>query len=298
MKRFILFLSLSVIMISLAFAEDAVVLPAGVLRVDADATIGFVSEGWNFDGKKTDMPDAVIMGNALGTAYGFTEWFTAALDWMPGVADTDLTNIDIGNDGDGAAEIYEGLSDFSIKAQFQIIGNTGLIESRRFRMRLTPGLVIPFPGIDDKDSSGNHTWGVGGEVSLDTLFGDSFFVNTRSEFYWFPLDNKSKTNNEGELLLEAGPHYTVSIGGVCLAFELPVNWTMSLDNDNDIPTGGPVSYLLSLRPALALKLTRPFAVDIIVEYTIPLYGKNNYISHTIAIKAPVYFNLKKNKGEE
>jgi hypothetical protein len=38
-------------------------------------------------------------------AYGFTEWFTAVLDWPPGVAGAGLTAIDIGNDGDGAAGI-------------------------------------------------------------------------------------------------------------------------------------------------------------------------------------------------
>ncbi|MDR0722251.1 MAG: hypothetical protein LBF75_05575, partial [Treponema sp.] len=38
--------------------------------------------------------------------------------------------------------------------------------------------------------------------------------------------------------------------------------------------GGLTSYVLSLRPALGLKITRPFTVDIRVEYTLPLYGKN------------------------
>ncbi|MHB9291666.1 hypothetical protein Holit_00744 [Hollandina sp. SP2] len=298
MKRCILFLSLGVIIVSLAFAEDAAVLPTGTLRVDADAATGFVREGWDARGKKMNAPDAVIIGASLGVAYGFTGWFTAVLDWSPGVADTDLTAIDIGNDGDGAEEIYEGLSDFSLKAQFLIIGNNAPVSSERFRLRLAPGLVIPFPGIGDKDSSGNHTWGAGSEVSFDILFTDRLFVNAKSEFYWFPLDNESKTNNAGELTLEAGPHYSVSIGGAGLAFELPVNWSMSLDNDNNTTTGVLSSYLLSLRPTLALKLTRPFAVDIRIEYTLPLYGKNSYAAHTITIKAPVYFNFAKNKGRE
>jgi hypothetical protein len=298
MKRCIVFLSLGVIMASFAFAEDAAVLPVGTLRVDADAATGFVREGWDARGKKMDAPNAVIIGASLGVACGFTDWFAAALDWSPGVADTDLTAIDIGNDGDGAEEIYEGLSDFSFKAQFLIIGNNAPVSSERFRLRIAPGIVIPFPGIDDKDSSGNHTWGAGSEVSFDALFTDSLFVNARSEFYWFPLDNKSKTNNEGKLTLEAGPHYSVSISGAGLAFELPVNWNMSLDNDSGTTAGVLSSHLLSLRPTLALKLTRPFAVDIRIEYILPLYGKNSYAAHTITIKAPVYFKFAKNKGGE
>jgi hypothetical protein len=297
MKRFILFLLLGIIITSIAFAEDAAVLPPGTLRVDADAAIGFVHEGWDTNGKKTDAPDATIMGSTLGAAYGFTGWFTAVLDWSPGVTDTDLADIDIGNDGDSAEEIYEGLSDFSLRAQFQIIGNTAPLKNKRFRMRLTPGIVIPFPGIDDKDALGNHTWGVGSEVSLDTLFTDRFFVNMRSEFYWFPLDNKSKTNNEWELTLEAGPDYTIGIGGASLTFALPVNWNMAQGNGRSMLVDGLSSHLLTVCPAMALKLISPFEINIKIEYTMPLYGKNNYTAHTITIEVPVYFNFAKNKGD-
>jgi hypothetical protein len=82
-------------MVSLAFADDAAVLPVGTLRVDADAATGFVREGWDTGSKKVDAPDAVIIGASLGVAYGFTDWFTAGLDWSPGVTDTDLTAIDM-----------------------------------------------------------------------------------------------------------------------------------------------------------------------------------------------------------
>jgi hypothetical protein len=289
MKQFILIFALGSIMASLAFAEDAAVLPAGTLRVDVDASTGFVREAWDANSKKTDVPDATIIGAAPGVAYGFTGWFTAALDWSPGVTDTDLTAIDIGNDGDGEAEIYEGLSDFSFKARFQIIGDTAPLKNDRFRMRLTPGIVIPFPGIDDNDASGNHTWGVGGEISFDTLVTDNFFVNARSDFYWFPLDSQSKTNNDWEMTLEAGPHYSIGIGGVSLSLALPVNWKAVPEN------GGVSSHLLTIRPVLTLKLTRPFTVNIEVEYAFPLYGKNDYAVHTITIKAPMYFNFAKNK---
>jgi hypothetical protein len=181
------------------------------------------------------------------------------------------------------------LSDFSLKARFQIIGDTAPLKSARFRMRLTPGMVIPFPGIGDKDSYGNHTWGVGGEISFDTLVTDNFFINTRGDLYWFPLDNQSKTNNDWEMTLEAGPHYRISIGAASLSLALPVNWKA------DTEGGGVFSHLLTLRPTLALKLTRPFTVDIEFEYAFPLYGKNNYAAHVITIKAPVYFNFAKNK---
>ena len=74
-------------------------------------------------------------------------------------------------------------------------------------------------------------------------------------------DNKSKTNNQWEFTLEAGPHYSVAIGGASLAFALPVNWKVSPENSRGIAVDGVSSHVLSLRPAVELKLTRPFAVD-------------------------------------
>jgi hypothetical protein len=146
---------------------------------DTGTAIGFVREGWDGSGRKADVPDAIIIGARTGLSYGFTDWFTAVLDWSPSVTDTDLTAIDIGDDGTGDAKIYEGLGDFSLKWQFQIIGdkasngdkgdygdnksNTQL-SGGRFRMRVTLGIVIPFPGIDDSDALGDHTWGLNDDV--------------------------------------------------------------------------------------------------------------------------------------
>jgi hypothetical protein len=300
MKRF--FLLMAAVWTAAVYAEDAATLPAKTLRLDAGTAIGFVREGWDEGGRKADAPDAMIIGARIGLSYGFTDWFTAVLDWSPGVTDTDLTAIDIGDDGTGDAEIYEGLGDFSLKWQFQIVGdkagsgnkedggdkNNARLSGGRFRMRVTPGIVIPFPGIGDRDALGNHTWGLGGDVSIDTFITDSFFLNMFSEVYLFPVDNKSGTNNKWEFSLEAGPHCTVTTGTASLVFSLPVHWS-----------GADVSsHLLTLRPKLALKLTRPFAINIEIEYACPLYGKNSYAVHTITIKAPVNFNFAKNKGRE
>ncbi|MDR1147057.1 MAG: hypothetical protein LBK66_00340 [Spirochaetaceae bacterium] len=280
------------------YGEDAAVLSAGTLRFDVATDIGFVRKAWDGESRKVDAPDAMIIGAAPGIAYGFADWFTAAFDWSPGVTDTDLTSIDIASDGDGEAEIYEGLSDFSLRAQFQIIGKNTPVVSERFRLRLAPGMVIPFPGISDQDSLGNHAWGAGADASFDALMFDNFFVNLFGEVYWFPVDNQSGTNHDWEFALEAGPHYAVSIGSVGLAFALPISWEMSLGNDESILNGGASSHLLALHPTIELKLTRPLKINMRFEYTLPLYGKNNYAAHTITIKAPVYFNFAKNKGEQ
>jgi hypothetical protein len=298
MKTVTLFMAMIVIGTAAVYAEDAAVLPAKTLRLDAGTAIGFVREGWGKDGKKVDMPDAAIIGPTINVAYGFADWVTAVLDWTPGVTDTDLTSIDVGSDGNSAQEIYEGLGDFTLKGQFQIIGNNAPVSSERFRMRVTAGVVIPFPGIDDKDALGNHIWGMGGDVSFDTIITDTFFFNVFGEVFVFPVKNQSKTNNTWEFSLETGPHYALAIGTASLAFALPVNWSVSQENDERLLIDGLSSHVLTLRPSLALKLTRPFRINIEIEYAFPVYGKNNAITHTITVKAPVNFNFAKNKEGE
>jgi hypothetical protein len=298
MKRFTLLISAVVVLTAAVYAEDAAVLPAKTLRLNTDASTGFVREGWDGNGKRVDAPDAVIIGAAIRVSYGFTDWFTTVLGWSPGVTDTDIARIDIGSDGNSAEEIYEGLGDFTLKGQFQIIGNDAAVSSERFRMRVTPGIVIPFPGIDDRDVLGNHAWGVGGDVSLDTFIAGNFLLNLFGEAYWFPIDNRSKTNNQWQFSLEAGPRYAVTIGTASLALALPVNWGVSQAHDKTIPADGISSYLLSLRPTLELNLTRPLRINIAIEYTCPLYGKSNYIAHTIKIKTPVNFDFANNKEVE
>jgi hypothetical protein len=296
MKTVILLMTMLVMWIAVVYGEDAAVLPAKTLRFGAGTAIDFVHEGWDGDGKKVNIPDAMIIGTRIGIDYGFTDWFSAVLDWSPGVTDTDLTSIDIGNDGNSAEEIYEGLGDFTLKWQFQIIGNSAPVSSGRFRLRVTPGIVIPFPGIDDKDALGNHTWGMGGDVSFDTIITEAFFFNVFSEVYMFPFKNQSKTNHTWECSLEAGPHYALSIGTVNLAFALPINWSVADENNQTMLIDG--MYMLTLRPSLALQLTWPFNINIEIEYAFPLYGKNNYSAHRITIKAPVTFNFTKNKEGE
>ncbi|MDR1202517.1 MAG: hypothetical protein LBL58_12950 [Tannerellaceae bacterium] len=295
MKTVTLLMTMFVMWTAVVYGEDAAVLPAKTLRFGAGTAIDFVHEAWDGDGKKVNMPDAMIIGTRIGIAYGFTDWFSTVFDWSPGLTDTDLTSIDIGNDGNSAEEIYEGLGDFTLKGQFQIIGKNGPVSSERFRMRITPGMVIPFPGIDDKDALGNHTWGMGGDVSFDMLITDTFFFNMFSEVYVFPFKNHSKTNHTGEFSLEAGPHYALTIGTANLAFALPINWSAAEENNENMLIDGISSHVLSLRPSLALQLTWPFRINIEIEYAFPLYGKNNYIAHTITIKAPVNFNFAKNK---
>jgi hypothetical protein len=296
MRLFVLFMA-AVIAEAAVYAEDAAALPAKTLRLDADTTIGFVRDGWDGDGKKMEMPDAMTVSAKIRAAYGFTDWFSVVFDWSPGVTDADLAAIDMGNDGDGPREIYEGLGDFRLKGPFQIIGPRAPVKHERFRLRVAPGVVIPFPGIDDKDALSNHTWGAGGDVSFDLFVNDRCFVNMFAGVYWFPCKNESQTNNQREFSLEAGPHYTVAVGTASLAFALPVNWTVA-DNNNQKPLiDGISAHLLTLRPSVALQLTRPFRITIEIEYSCPLYGKNNYAVHGITIRAPVNFNFAKNKGE-
>ena len=87
MKR-ILVLLLMLAVASLAFSDDALVLPKGVLRTYITAAYGFATSAYDADADKQDMSGLYEgykifnLGGAL--EYGVTDWVSAAVQWAPG----------------------------------------------------------------------------------------------------------------------------------------------------------------------------------------------------------------------
>ena len=87
MKR-ILVLILLVTVASFAFADDALVLPKGVLRTYVTGAYGFATSYYDQDGEKQDMAGLyegykiINLGGAL--EFGVTDWVSAAVQWAPG----------------------------------------------------------------------------------------------------------------------------------------------------------------------------------------------------------------------
>jgi hypothetical protein len=282
MKRFILFPVLAVIITANIFAEDAKVLSAKSGEFYVTPGVSFLSKAWDDDGERVDVPKTEIFYFGFGLEYGFTGWFSTAFDWK---------GWNIWSDGDGPAEAYEGFHDFSLEARFHLIGAGAPIKTSHFRLTAAPGVIFPFPGIDDDDKMGKNAWGFGGSLSFDTDINKYFFLNVFSKFYFYPIENEEKINHGWDLTLEAEPNFNLDIShGMNLAIGLPVNFTLGPEQKIDGTGNGMDTYVVSLRPTATLKLTHmSVPVEVGIDYAIPLAGKNAIVNHAISLKTSIFF---------
>jgi hypothetical protein len=282
MKRFILFPVLAIMAVSHTFAEDAKALSAWSGEFYTTPGVSFFSKAWDDDGERVDAPETEIFYVGFGIAYGFTDWFSAAFDWK---------GWNIWSDGDGPAEAYEGFYDFSLEMRFHIIGDNAPVQTPHFRLTAAPGVIFPFPGIDEDDKMGKNAWGFGGSVSFDTEVNRRFFLNVFGKFYFYPIENEEKIKHGWDLTLEAEPNFNIDIPyGINLAIGLPVNFTLAPEQKINGVGNGKDSYVLSLRPTLTLRMTHTSVpVEVGIDYAIPLVGRNALVNHAITLKTSVFF---------
>ncbi|MDR1025571.1 MAG: hypothetical protein LBL56_07570, partial [Treponema sp.] len=98
-------------------------------------------------------------------------------------------------------------------------------------------------------------------------------------------------NHGWDLTLEAEPNFNIDIPyGMNLAIGLPVNFTLSPEQKVDGAANGRDSYVLSLRPAVTLRMTHTSVpVEVGIDYVIPLVGKNAAVNHAITLKTAIFF---------
>src|SRR5271157_1453354 len=89
MRKALVFLLLAAFAIPI-FADDALVLPAGVLRLYVVPTYAMADKMYDSSGKAQDIafgPSTAkfsLFNLGLAAEYGVTDWLTAALQWTPG----------------------------------------------------------------------------------------------------------------------------------------------------------------------------------------------------------------------
>jgi hypothetical protein len=282
MKRFILFPVLAVIMVSNIFAEDAKALLARSGEFYVTPGISFFKKAWDDDKEKADVPKTEIFYFGFGLEYGFTGWFSAVFDWK---------GWNIWSNGDGPVEEHEGFYDFSLETRFHLIGDNAPIKSAHFRLTAAPGVIFPFPGIDEDDKMGNNAWGFGGSLSFDTNINKYFFLNVFGKFYSYPIENKEKIKYGWDLTLEAEPNFNVDIPyGMNFFVGIPVNFILTPEQKIDGVGNGMDAYVLSLRPTVTLRMTHTSTpVEVGIDYVIPLIGKNTLVNNAITLKTSVFF---------
>lgn len=209
---------------SLAFADDAKVMPARVGRVYMTNTYAFANGSFDANGTYSDYASgggkfqAYNMGFAL--EYGVIDWITGAVQWAPGLVA--WSNVDKNIPLPPSFASYStstlninGLYDIFAGAKFQIIGEKAPIANNMFRLAIAPGVKIPLTGPNFTDqwtnlTNGNnatvknldaHLFALGGRAYFDYILNKMFFFNLYSEYIYYPIDGKFKNLDPTSSLL-------------------------------------------------------------------------------------------------
>jgi hypothetical protein len=316
MKK-LLVLALVLGVAALSFADDARLLPKGVLRVRTTGGYTLATHSFDADGKRVELSgndsmQTVNVGAAL--EYGVLGGFNLLTWWSPGynvyskLASDDLKKIN-------------GPFDLSFGGTLQIAGERAVFRKLRndnVRFNFALGVLIPMPGADFDQQFLNrsngfeyiawdpdkHALGPWARVNLDFVVNKAFFVNLCSEFISFPTDHQDWLLpvpfgvGAGDvrwaewLTVEAEPHFEMDVArGTRLKAGLPVTFVIWAPTEYlGIDAPDSEGYRLNLRPHLGL-FFHALRVPIEVEagYSVSLAGKNanyvrGYADHAISLQ--------------
>jgi hypothetical protein len=330
MKR-ILILLLLLAVASFACADDALVLPQGVLRTYITGAYGSASRTWDENGDKEDLTDPsfgdinyrlINVGGAV--EFGVLDWISAAVQWAPGW--NVWSKFPDANDPADKATV-NGPADIFVGAKIQVVGENAPVANDMFRVAFAPGVKVPLPGPDfseertkgfvEDDSwiiqtPDKHVLGLGARAYFDYIINEMLYVNLYSELIYFVQTMKREDVSFGDwvavnlfaqpnadvdfgydLTLEAEPQFEMMFGGTRLGVELPITFTMSPElKFDDTEQADTESYLVSVSPAVSLFLTQ-FVVptEFKLGYTLPLVGKNEDVRNIIVLQVKSYLKF-------
>jgi hypothetical protein len=319
-----------------AFADTAYVLPARVGRVYIAPTYTFSTGRWDgtkFD--RYGSGEGAMKAFNLGFAaeFGILDWMTLAARWAPGwnVASSvdQASNPMLALMGIPKSDYnVNGVADLQLGLKFLIVGNNAPVESSTMRFSVAPGFMIPLPGADFQDQTVNlmtggnvtaanidrHVFGFGARVNYDYVFNPSFYLGLCGEITFFPVKGSTgKTNLQEyqlvsprqnvdygyELMFEVEPHYDRPIAdGFVLGAGLP----MTVTSSPAIKYGGHEGsvgnhYLFTMKPLVSMMFTKlPVPVQVEIDYTIPVSGKNEQAAHALTLLVKVFYALPGARG--
>jgi len=313
---------------SFAVADDALVLPAKVIRVYATGAYATVTQKYDASGTAQAMTsnNNITAGN-VGAAveFGVTDWITAAAQWGPGYNFySKIDNAAHANLAD-AADLFVG-------AKLQIVGPKAPIQNDMIRFAIAPGVKFPLGTVDWKTQYANytstkdflasaadkHALAVGGRAYLDYVINKMFFLNLYSQFLYYPIavnvidtglsgygtvsgyqvpyPTYNPTYNYGyALTLEFEPHFDYAIGeGLNFSAGLPVTYSLTpvttVSGDSLHPLIAPVATnLLSIGPNVSIMTLKTLLpLQLKVGYTLPLMGMNSNATNSLVLQFKVY----------
>ncbi|MBN2628758.1 MAG: hypothetical protein JXA95_18995 [Spirochaetales bacterium] len=226
-------LLISVLLASLAFtafADDAKVLPSGVLRATfANILINSDSE-YDKDGEKQDSNKLLFDNFGSALEFGVTDIITAAIQWAPGTMvytdfesatlDAVFTAYSIPNSSKDA--VFTGLSDLFAGAKIQVVNTSDM------RFAFAPGAKIPLDSYDaavegqamvDGDSyrvfsqSSTESLGLGGRIYFDWQITEDLFINLYNQTIFYLANDKYTKDDAVTYAANYNGAYAAAIGG-------------------------------------------------------------------------------------
>ncbi len=312
------------------FADDAMVLPAGVIRVSLVPNYGFVNGAYDNNGSYTAYPSGggkvTAWDGGAAVEYGVTDWITAAVQWTPGWNFSSTYDTAIGT----SSVNVNGLYALFIGAKMQFVGEKAPVTSESIRLCAALGVKAPLGGPNFQDQAANagngsavtvaaiekETLGLGARFYADCIFSPAFYLNLYSEFIYYPgtvafkdlslssygaylLSGQTYNPDVGfgyDWTVELEPHYIYALSeGVHLEGSLPVTMTYS----PDMTLGGTSQpntsqLLISARPTLDLFLIKspiPFPVEFKLAYSFPIDGWQTGASNAVIFIVRVYLKF-------
>jgi hypothetical protein len=306
------------------FADQAIMLPAGMLRLTVVPSFAFAPGAYgtsgNYSAYGADQGYANVLNAGGAIEYGITDWINLGVQWAPGWNITSSVNLPIGSSGVN----IDGFYDMIVGTKLQWIGEKAPIKSETIRFCLSPGFMVPLGGANFQTQFANvangggvtvinpdkQVWGVGGRLDADYVFGKAFYLNLYSQFLYLlgtvPLEDTSlpgyvsylhgQNPNVGygyELTVETEPHYIYALSeGVHLEGSLPFTLTYSPNlSYNGVTQANTAQALLVVRPTLDLfflKSVIPFPLEFKLAYSLPFIGNDTIATNAVILIVRAY----------
>jgi hypothetical protein len=266
-------LVVGVLLLALAaavFADDALVLPKGVLRTYFTGAYAFFSEEWDGTGEKVattgyDMLSAINLGGAI--EFGVIDWISAAVQWAPGwnVWSATKNGSLIAPFGfDGANLLANGPYNIFAGAKIQIVGPNAPVANETIRLAAAAGVKIPVNAPDaaywaDQFTAATGTdqwvgayndkplWGLGARAYFDYVLNKMFYFNLYSEFiYYLGTVKREALSLADWAAVNPGPAPNSDVAlGYDLTFEAEPHFETMFGNGMRLGVGLPVTFSMS-----------------------------------------------------
>lgn len=307
MKKAFLILAALAMLVGPVLAEDASVLPAGVLRTTFAYINSASDQAFDEDGEKVDSMESKI--NALGVAfeYGVTDQITAAIQWTPAwIFSSELEVSDKAH--------VNGLGDLFVGAKILIVGSNGFVPNEQFRFSFAPGMIIPLDNPDwDEEfenmmagddfkagSLSKQTFAFGFRAYFDWILSEMFFVNLYNEsIFYLPVEKEVLTpfGVSPELEFKYGPQFTFELEpnfrypiseAVRLSAGLPFTLVMNGESEVEGTKQDDAGHVLSVNPSISAFIMTVIPLELKASYSLPLLGKSAGAGNTFALQLKTF----------